>query len=197
MLTKVDVAVKKAETLLKQNKYDAAHDINHHNRVWEIARDIAVNIYSNIDIDILRIACMWHDVLLKEHEGDIKNHAGITNATAIYLRRYMEELGFNKRQAKMAYLAVKHHELSDKPINIEGEILYDADKLDAFTPERSIWFARSRRGKTSLWSLKLILLRSSLIRYFIKRKFHFEYSRKLFDERVNNLLKSPGKGRKK
>ena len=187
MRSKVDEVVSKAEALLKKNKYDKAHDINHHKRVWKMAEDIARNIKDNTDKDVLRIACMWHDVIIKKHGTEFRNHSHITNATANYLKRYMLGLGFTHLEAKKAYLAVKHHEFNDKPLNIEGKILFDADKLDALTPERSLWFAHSKQGRNSLWNLKLLLLSKKIIRFYIKRKFHFKYSQELFEERIRRL----------
>ena len=186
-IKKTDKIIKIAEAFLSKKSYDKAHGLEHHKRVFSIAKNIASNISENPDMNILKISCMWHDVIV---EGTEKNHVKITRATADYLKRCMVNNGFTQIESQRAYLAVRHHEMGNKPMNIEGKILFDADKLDAFTPERSRWFAKSKKGRRSLWNLKLLLLKIGLVRYYVKKNFHFVYSKKLFDQRIKALQKN-------
>ena len=187
MREKVNKVLEQAKILLKLQRYDDVHDFNHHKRVWNIAKKIVGRVDEPVNRDVLKIACMWHDVIIKNYAFKSKKHKLITTETANYLKNYMINLGFSLQEAQKAYFAVKHHEFSNKPLNIEGKILFDADKLDAFTPERSVWFAKSTQGKNALWSLKLFLLRIRLARFYVKRKFHFKYSRQLFEKSVREL----------
>lgn len=185
MKKSLKTVIQKAETLLQTIKYDDAHDLKHHKRVWEIAKDIALHSRGKVDNESLQIACLWHDVITKKTS---KNHEEITLETAEYLKRFMTKLGFNNKKIQRVYLAIVHHEFNKKPINIEGNILFDADKLDAFTPERIFWFMRSKRGKNVIWQLKLSVLRNRFVRNYIKRKLHYDRSKFLFEKRVGLLF---------
>lgn len=177
--------IDRARFLLKSQIYDAGHDINHHERVWKLAEDITRNINDPVDMGILKISCFWHDVLIKEYSAPQKKHRLITYDTAQYLKDFMVKINFSKYDSQKAYLAVKHHELNDKPANIEGKVLFDADKLDAFNKRRSEWYAKTRQGRS--WRVKVFLLKSGLFRMYVKKKFHYEYSRKIFEEKVKSL----------
>lgn len=189
MEDKASQVVRKARLLLKKQIYDDAHDLAHHLRVWSTAKEINENENTKANKNLLKIACMWHDVLIKDYPSPPKNHKLITNETAIFLRELMLEKGFTHKESKRAYLAVKHHELNDIPLNIEGKILFDADKLDAFNPQRSAWFANSKQGRKSLWKIKIFALKNKLVRNYVKRKFHYGYSRLLLEKMIRELTR--------
>jgi HD superfamily phosphodiesterase len=136
-----------AENFLKKQQYDAAHDLNHHKSVWRTAQDIAKNV-ERVDfpagLDLLEISCMWHDVLTKPYPPEIrKEHKKVTAETADYVKHLMLKNGFEENEAQTVYLAVLYHEFDDRPQNREGEILFDADKLDVLSIERVRRFVQS------------------------------------------------------
>lgn len=81
-----------------------------------------------------------------------------------------------------------HHELDDAPVNTEGKILFDADKLDTLNLERVRRFIASERmGDVPQWKLKAYIRGSVSIIKLTRNKLTYEYSRVLFDEIVNEL----------
>ena len=54
--------IKKAREYLIKTPYDLYHKLLHHQAVFENCKLIASEENLNVDIDILEIACFWHDV---------------------------------------------------------------------------------------------------------------------------------------
>src|SRR5687767_1052775 len=115
MSAKTRQIVKEAERLLSLHNYDAAHDLAHHKAVYATALDISKHVTEKFDPNVLEIACMWHDVVVGKNDAD--EHKEVTHNTATHLRQYMLDQGFSARDAETAYLAVRHHEFDDKPVN--------------------------------------------------------------------------------
>jgi hypothetical protein len=186
MESKTLKVVKEAERLLKLQPYDAAHDLDHHKSVYKTAKAIAAHSSESYDPYLLEIACMWHDVVSKKY-NEI-DHRQVTIDTADYVREYMIKYGFTHDQAKVVDLAVRHHEFDDKPVNSEGKILFDADKLDNLNLERVRRFIASDRiGEVPQWKLKAYIKGGVAIIKATRNKLHFGYSKKLFDQKVDEL----------
>jgi HD superfamily phosphohydrolase YqeK len=186
MDSKTQKVVKEAERLLKLQPYDAAHDINHHRSVYKTAQAIAKHSGYPYDPHLLQIACMWHDVVSKKY--DEIDHRQVTADTAECVRDYMVKQGFTPAQAEIVYLAVRHHEFDDKPVNIEGKMLFDADKLDNLNLGRVRRFIASDRiGHVPQWKLKAYIKGGVAIIKATRNKLHFDYSKKLFDQIVDDL----------
>lgn len=179
-------AVKEAERLLAIRSYDSAHDLAHHKSVLLTALDIAKNISEELEPDILEIACMWHDVISKDYE--VIDHKQVTHDTAEYLKQFMIKTGFAEDQANTASMAVRHHEFGDKPVNTEGKVLFDADKLDNLNLDRVRRFVASdKAGGVPRWKLKAYVKGGIAIIKLTRSKLHFGYSKQLFDKTVNDL----------
>lgn len=190
MLTKVQQIVQEAERLLSSHNYDAAHDLAHHKAVYATACDISRHVSEEFNPDVLKIACMWHDVVVNENDAD--KHKQVTHNTAQHLRQYMLGKGFAAQEAEAAYLAVKYHEFDDRPVNTEGKILFDADKLDTLNMERIRRFVASdRMGQVPAWKLKAYAKGVATMVKLTRSKLHFERSKKIFDKIVNDLWDDP------
>jgi hypothetical protein len=186
MEAKTRIVVKEAERLLVLQPYDAAHDIAHHKSVLKTAKSISAHVDESYDPDLLEIACMWHDVVSKKYKKI--DHKQVTIDTAEYVQRFMLKHGFTPDQAKTVYLAVRHHEFDDTPVNIEGKILFDADKLDNLNLERVRRFIASDRiGGVPQWKLKAYIKGGIAIIKATRNKLHFDYSRQIFDRTVDEL----------
>lgn len=186
MDAKTSETVREAERLLAIRSYDAAHDLAHHRSVLAAAQDIATHVTEQYDANILEIACMWHDVVVKDYEQI--SHKQVTQDTAEYLKKWMLDQDFTKVQAETAFLAVKHHEFDDKPVNTEGRILFDADKLDNLNLARIRRFiASDRLGNVPKWKIKAYIKGGTAIIKLTRNKLHFDYSKQLFDKIVNEL----------
>lgn len=186
MNAKTRAAIKEAERLLNIRSYDSAHDISHHRSVLKTARAISKHVSEAHDTQLLEIACMWHDVVSKDYD-DI-NHKIVTADTAQCLKDFMLNAKFTEAQAETVFLAVKHHEFDDTPVNTEGKILFDADKLDNLNLERVRRFVASDRiGDIPKWKLKAYIKGGVAIIKATRSRLHFSYSRQLFDQTVDKL----------
>ncbi|MBP7402274.1 MAG: HD domain-containing protein [Clostridia bacterium] len=108
---------------------DSAHDREHVYRVLYNALEIAKD-ESDVDRDILVIACLLHDIGRKEQfENPGLCHARV-GAEKAY--RFLLEIGFSEIDAGKVKRCIQTHRYrkNDPPASIEARILYDADKLD-------------------------------------------------------------------
>lgn len=186
MESKTRKTIKEAERLLSIRMYDAAHDLAHHKSVYTTAKDIAKRISENYDTHILEIACMWHDVIVKDYKET--DHKEVTKDTADYLKDFMLDIGFTPAQANVAYGAVRHHEFDDTPVNTEGKILFDADKLDNLNLDRMRRFiASDKAGAVPKWKIKAYVKGGTAIVKQTRDKLHFDYSKQLFNKKVDEL----------
>lgn len=123
-------------SLLRQSVDDAlsslassAHRIDHTFRVVGIACWLAGH-YQDIDHDVVEAAAWLHDV------GRAREHAeGISHAvlSAQMAETILPALHFTAAQVRLACDAIADHRFSAKrlPASLEGQILQDADRLDA------------------------------------------------------------------
>ena len=187
---KVQAIVAEAERLLAAHHYDAAHDLAHHKSVDTTSSDIAKHVTETVDLGLLHIVCMWHDVVVGSDDSD--NHKVVTRATAEHLRQRMLKEDFSEHDASIASLAVRHHEFDDHPVNTEGRILFDADKLDNLNLERIRRFVASdRMGQIPSWKLKAYIKGGVTMVKRTRNKLHYAYSKHLFDTKVNELWDDP------
>ena len=106
-----------------------SHDFSHTNRVYNLALKLSKG--QKVDIDVIRASALLHDISrLKEDNGEIKCHAddGAENA-----KKILAEMNFPSEKIQKVFSAIKTHRHSKglKAEAKEGEILQDADRLDA------------------------------------------------------------------
>ena len=108
---------------------DSAHDTQHVYRVLNYAMDIARQEHG-VDLEILRAACLLHDIARAEQFADPRvDHAACGAEKA---QRWLTENGYADDFAQaVADCIVTHRFRSENPPqSIEAKILFDADKLD-------------------------------------------------------------------
>jgi HD superfamily phosphodiesterase len=193
MKNNVQAVLSQAKEFLGKQSYDAAHDLSHHENVWRTAQEIVENIHFDGDIDLLHIACMWHDLLTKPYPEEVrKDHKKVTGETAEYVKNFMIKNGFSESEAQTVFLAVKYHEFDDHPRNIEGQVLFDADKLDVLSTERVRRFVQSdKAGKVPMWKVKSYTVGAEIFLKQMRRKFQLDYSKKLFDQKIKSFFEDP------
>lgn len=124
--------IKRVEEISKKH-FDkiGAHDFTHTKRVLKNAEQIAKN-EKNVDLDILRVACLLHDIARKkEEEGKCECHA---KEGANMAKEILEKTKFSKDKIKIVVDAINCHRKSKGLVakTIESKILQDADRLDIF-----------------------------------------------------------------
>jgi HD superfamily phosphohydrolase YqeK len=182
----IDQAVER----LSKQAFDEAHDLRHAEAVWKTAEDICTHIDKVVNKDIIKIACYWHDVVVtpKTQWAEGKN----VSATADYLEKKMTKAGFEQESTQKTVAAIRWHEFDDEPVNIEGQIVWDADKLEPFNPDRWLGAIHAvQAGKMTEAKFDALIDTGLKWLKVLRHKYHFDYSRKLFDERLTALLNYP------
>jgi len=175
--------------LLTKQPFDDAHDLSHHERVWENAQKIAGQIPEKLNRDALHVAVMWHDVMVGDEKLLNKRHKNI-GLILNRLQLLMSENGFDSNFQKIVTEAIKHHEFgSKKQVNIEGKVLFDADKLDALNPTRYRKIINAIKSKKiSKLQTFLYVQAAKLWLRTMRSRYHFEISKQMHDKLVAQLL---------
>ncbi len=109
---------------------DGAHDINHLNRVWHLARTLLAH-YPQADVMVVQAASYLHDLVNLP-----KNHPQRSQASRQAARLACSQLaqaGFPADKLDGVAHAIEAHSFSAAiaPTTIEAKIVQDADRLDA------------------------------------------------------------------
>lgn len=107
----------------------SGHDYWHMYRVWKLAQHIASR-EKNVDTFTLELAALVHDI------ADFKFHDGDTEAGPRAARKWLESLGVDNKVIEhiediIRNVSFKGANVVSKLTTIEGQIVHDADKLDA------------------------------------------------------------------
>jgi uncharacterized protein len=136
--------LKALEARLSELYKDAScdHDLGHIRRVIRNARVIGKR--EGADMSVLLPAAMLHDIALEKgtlHETNDKHAVlGAEKAKSI-----LEGMGFKKVDEICS--TIRQHSMdnpTDEPRTLEGDCLFDADKLDAITPTGLVRFMQER-----------------------------------------------------
>lgn len=119
------------EELYRKNP-DAAHDINHIMRVFNIASSIAKKEKS-VDMQILEAALLLHDIGGYKEIRDSTGKIDHAVESAKMAEPILRELNFDEKQIKHIQDCIISHRYrtENKPQTIEAKILFDADKLNS------------------------------------------------------------------
>ncbi|MFT7060620.1 MAG: hypothetical protein ACJASV_003144 [Pseudorhodobacter sp.] len=112
------------------NQNDGAHDLGHLKRVWENAKEIAVEL-GGADLEVLLAAAYFHDAvnLPKNHP----DRAVASQLSADWATHYLAQTDFPPEKIAATAHAIAAHSFSAgiTPQTREAEILQDADRLEA------------------------------------------------------------------
>lgn len=191
--TQINKIVNDAKDFLKKNPFDQGHDLSHHQRVWKLARTIADDINEKVDIDVLKISVMWHDVVVSESNkwSLQKKHDNLIEMLK-YLDNLLTSLKFPIDKKRKILNAIAGHEFGSKQLNIEGKVLFDADKLDALDPARWLKVINAVKSrKMNQFQLKMYAMVGKVWLKTMRGKLNFEYSRILHDRMIRKLANNP------
>jgi uncharacterized protein len=121
---KIDSFVKKEMT-----RSDAgAHAYDHVKRVFSLVMRIGTTLGANLRI--LGAAALLHDIGRAQEEERRTSHSILSGEMSVEI---LEDVGFSKDEIQSVRDAIRTHRFSEglTPTSLEGEILSDADKLDA------------------------------------------------------------------
>lgn len=111
---------------------DAGHDFNHVMRVYELCLNLARKI-KNIDLDILRLAALLHDIGGVEELKDKSGKLCHARESAKMAQKILKKFGYSQEKIdKIIHCILAHrYRTGVRPKTKEAKILFDADKLDA------------------------------------------------------------------
>lgn len=118
------------ETILAYMRHcmrDAAHDVEHVQRVLYSALDIAR--FEAADLDVLVPACLLHDIGRPAQFANPEVDHALEGGAMAYA--FLRENGVGKVQAAAVRAAIESHRFRSAapPESLEAKILFDADKL--------------------------------------------------------------------
>lgn len=180
----------KAKQLLSTNPYDAGHDLVHAAGVWATAQDLVHHTHKPVKLDVLKIACYWHDVLLEDIDRTaFKYRKDQVNKTADYLKNLMIKYNFDRDTISLTTEAVRLHEFDLTPTSVEGQLVWDADKLEAVNADRLInVLTAAVSGSISPEKIAEYMEGGKTFLSKMQPKLHFTYSRHLFNQRLTTLI---------
>jgi uncharacterized protein len=121
---KLDVFVK--QTISRSSQ--GAHAYDHTKRVYALA--MAIGSECGANLRIVGAAALLHDIgRAKERETGV-SHAILSGEMS---REVLQKTGYTEKEVEQVVEAIRTHRFSEDltPSSLEGEILSDADKLDA------------------------------------------------------------------
>jgi HD superfamily phosphodiesterase len=185
----INLLIAEAKRLLTANPRDNIHDISHHQRVWENVQTIVASLESEPDMEVLKVATFWHDVMIRPESLSL-GADGLFEETVSYLVTFMKEKGYDETFQAAVMEAVKHHNFLTKfQQSLEGKILFDADKLDALHPIRYRRIIANIEGKKlSKVQLFLYVKAAKLWLKTMRSRYHFDISLAFHDQLIADLL---------
>jgi uncharacterized protein len=105
-----------------------AHAYDHMKRVFSLAMRIGAILDANLRV--LGAAALLHDVGRAKEEETGVSHSIVSGEMSVEI---LEEVGFTQDEIQSVRDVIRTHRFSEglTPTSLEGEILSDADKLDA------------------------------------------------------------------
>jgi uncharacterized protein len=120
------------EIVEKELSGDSSHTVDHIQRVWRTAMQIASE-EKDVDLDVLKPAILLHDIARIKEDTDksgTTDHAILGAEMAGEILKQMQCPDETIRKIK--HCIQTHRFRSERePVSIEAKILYDADKVDS------------------------------------------------------------------
>lgn len=127
---------------------DGAHDCSHLERVWRNTKTIHAE--EGGDLEILAAAVLLHDCVQVPKNSPLRESA--SRLAAAEARTALEALQWDESRIQIVVEAIESHSFSAgiTPSTLEGEILQDADRLDAigFTGIARCFYTAGRMGSS-------------------------------------------------
>lgn len=122
--------LKKIQKIVERELSCSAHNIDHINRVYNLA--LLIGKEQNVDLDVLRAATLLHDIAGVKEQNDPTGKTDHAVLGAEMARPILESLEFPEEKIKHIQNCILSHRYrnNNEPQTIEAKILYDADKLE-------------------------------------------------------------------
>lgn len=122
--TSISNAVKTIKESLMNDPFDAAHDFDHHLRVYRGCQKIAKAEHLSVNWKVLTIAAWGHDL------------GGRTGDETKRLEKILAGYKYPQEFINRVLSVIREHSFGKKQDTLEGRVLYDADKLEYVSSAR-------------------------------------------------------------
>lgn len=167
-----------AKKILEKESFDIGHDLSHHYKVWDNAIQIVLleNILNKVDLDLLTIACWWHDV----DRGNKDNTKKFEKAA--------NEFELSELQIKKIIEIINSHSFHDARSNLtEAKVLFDADKIEYINPARWILINNSPEFPIEAGIKYCEAVNTRILKVY--EQIYFSTSKKWLTSHANNILR--------
>lgn len=107
-------------------KHDSSHQWSHVKDVMDIALRLA-KFYPEADIEILKLAIIFHDISYKKYENHVEKSIGVAKKF-LKKNKYPEDKIQKISKVIISHSGPHRRKLGEAKL-IEGKIIYDADKF--------------------------------------------------------------------
>ena len=122
----IDRVMEKVKDYLKKNSNQSvSHRWNHLYRVYKRSLEIAIKMDSEVNIEILGISALLHDI--DEPYYDKENHVERSLNLA---EKILDETNYPDKERVLEIISQHSSTNISKLTSLEAKILYDADKID-------------------------------------------------------------------
>ena len=181
-----DFLYNKAKELMQQTK-DLNHDWSHIQRVEENAFKIKKLLLennpdysgtSNINYNILRLACAWHDISYAFYKASPFQYFLEARRSVKFIKKYFKQVEIEKSELKIIINIVLYHDVlmsfryRNGKRNLYNKIIQDADFLDGISSRR-IDNAKNLAKKSLYWRLVSKILVPLFLNAVTKNKNKF------------------------
>lgn len=127
----MDLRLERIKEVVEKELSCSAHDLEHTNRVFNLAMRISANM--TVDHNILLPAIFLHDIArarVDRSQGEKIDHAILGSQMAKVI---LEELAYEDFEIEQICHCIENHRFRTKSEerSIEAQVLYDADKLES------------------------------------------------------------------
>lgn len=149
------------------------HDWSHVQRVWKNAKLLTKKGGYNLDLELLRIMCLVHDITWTRYDYNMINYFREGRLAKETAGKYLKGFEISQDEINLILEAVSHHHLSlpfrrlNKKRSLYAQILQDADTLDYFHHERVIFWFKYIPKPMRRWAEKIIKYWRSKIYWFV------------------------------
>ncbi len=129
----MDKNLEKIKEIVEKESSDSGHNFDHVMRVYNLAMKIAEKESEEIDLEVLQIATLLHDIGGSKEMNDPTGKTDHAVESAKMAEPILTQMGYEPEKIKHIQDCIISHryKTENKPETIEAKILFDADKLDA------------------------------------------------------------------
>jgi len=126
-----DKYLKLLEIVEKELSGDSSHTVDHIQRVWRTAMQIAAE-EKDVDMEVLKPAVLLHDIAKIKEDLDKSGKTDHALLGAEIAGEILKQMQYPTATIRKVQRCIQTHRFRSErePVSIEAKILFDADKID-------------------------------------------------------------------